>query len=279
MPNARVVWSSSDPRVAAVDQTRGTVSGVGSGAARITARVGTVVSTVMVTVVPPAPDPTVVATVEVSEARTLTVGETARLSATVRNAAGTALSNAIEWSSSNPDVATVAPSGVVTARGAGVTTVRATAGGRSGERSVTVKAREIATRADTPSSTTSNTTVAAKSEAELRGEIQAVIATYSRAIQNRDTSLIRRVYPNADGQLMKRWQTTFDDARGPIQLTGGPGEILGTPRDAAGAQVEARVKWSARFASKAARSDQSFPVTFTAVVQRDGGTWRITGIR
>ena len=137
-------------------------------------------------------------------------------------------------------------------------------------------------RADTPSATippTSTNNPPAKSEAELRADIQAVIATYVRAIQTRDTSLIRRVYPNADAQLMKRWQATFDDARGPIQLTGGSVEIAGTPRDAAGAQVETRAKYTARFASRAARSDQSFPVTFTAVVQRDGGTWRITSIR
>jgi hypothetical protein len=215
----------------------------------------------------------------VSEIRTLTVGETTRLTAAVRNAAGGALSNAIDWSSSNPDVATVAQGGVITARGPGVATIRATSGGRSGERAVTVRAREVVTRADTPATTSSNTNTATKSEAELRADIQAVIATYARAIQTRDTSLIRRVYPNADAQLMRRWQTTFDDARGPIQLTGGSVEILDTPRDAAGAQVQTRAKYSARFASRAARSDQSFPVTFTAIVQREGGTWRITSIR
>jgi eukaryotic-like serine/threonine-protein kinase len=279
MPNVRVVWSSGDPRVAVVDPGRGIVNGVGAGAARITARVGSVVSAVTVTVVPLAPDPTIVASVEVAEIRTLTVGETTRLTAAVRNAAGGALSNPIDWSSSNPDVATVAQGGVITARGPGVATIRATSGGRSAERAVTVRAREVVTRADTPAATSSSTNTATKSEAELRADIQAVISTYARAIQTRDTSLIRRVYPNADAQLMRRWQTTFDDARGPIQLTGGSVEILDTPRDAAGAQVQTRAKYSARFASRAARSDQSFPVTFTAIVQREGGTWRIMSIR
>jgi len=118
-----------------------------------------------------------------------------------------------------------------------------------------------------------------KSEAELRSEIQGVLAVYVRAIQERDTSLIRRVFPNAGSELMTRWQTTFDDARGPIAMSGGAVEILDSPRDAVGAQVQVRARYSARFSSKAARSDQSFPVGFIAVVQRDTGGWHIAGIR
>jgi hypothetical protein len=277
MPSARVSWSSSDPRVATVDQKSGTVRAVSAGGARITARVGSVVSAVMVTVVPPAPDPTIVATVEVSEARPLSVGETIRLSAIVRNAAGAPLSNAVEWSSSNTDVASVAPSGLVSARGPGVTTIRATAGDRSGERSVTVRAREVVTRPDTPAATT--TTRPTKSEADLRAEIQAVFATYVSAIERRDTSLIRRIYPNADAQSMKSWQALFNDARGPIQVVGRPPDIVGTPRDADGSQVQARARYSVRFVPPGSRSQQASEVAFTAVVQRDGGAWRIASIR
>lgn len=118
-----------------------------------------------------------------------------------------------------------------------------------------------------------------KTEAEHRAEIQAVIGSYVRAIEQRDTSLIRRVFPGAGSELVSRWQTTFDDARGPIAMNNGSIEIVDTPRDAAGAKVNVRAKYVARFASKAARSDQSFPVTFAAVVQRDAGTWHIVGIR
>jgi len=118
-----------------------------------------------------------------------------------------------------------------------------------------------------------------KTEAEHRAEIQGVIGSYVRAIEQRDTSLIRRVFPAAGSELMSRWQTTFADARGPIAMSNGTIDIVDTPRDAAGSQVQARAKYVARFSSKAARSDQSFPVTFTAVLQRDGGTWHITNIR
>jgi serine/threonine-protein kinase len=134
-----------------------------------------------------------------------------------------------------------------------------------------------ATRLDAPA-VTPPANPPPKSEAELRSEVQSVLAVYVRAIQERDTSLIRRVFPNAGSELMTRWQTTFDDARGPIAMNTGAVDILDTPKDVAGSQVQVRARYSARFSSKAARSDQSFPVSFVAVVQRDVGGWHIAGI-
>jgi hypothetical protein len=135
-----------------------------------------------------------------------------------------------------------------------------------------------AARLDAPP-VTASTSPPPKSEAELRSEIQSVLAVYARAIQERDTSVIRRVFPNAGSELMTRWQTTFDDARSPIAMNGGAVEILDTPRDVVGSQVQVRARYSARFSSKAARSDQSFTVGFVAVVQRDAGAWHIVAIR
>ena len=100
-----------------------------------------------------------------------------------------------------------------------------------------------------------------------------------RAIETRDTSLIRRVFPTSGNELMARWQTTFDDARGNIQMSGGSFDLVDAPRDVAGSQVQARARYTARFSSRAARSDQSFPVAFTAVLQRDASGWRIVSIR
>jgi hypothetical protein len=83
----------------------------------------------------------------------------------------------------------------------------------------------------------------------------------------------------ASNELITRWQTTFDDARGNIQMSGGSIELTDTPRDVAGSQVHTKARYNARFSSRAARSDQSFPVAFSAVVQRDGATWRIVSIK
>jgi hypothetical protein len=146
---------------------------------------------------------------------------------------------------------------------------------------VDTSAARAAARPDTPSSSppAPPPAPAPKSEAELRTEILNVLASYVRAIEQRDTSLIRRVFPNAGSELMTRWQTTFDDARGPIAMSGGAADVLDTPRDAIGTQLQVRARYSARFSSKAARSEQSFPVSFTALVQRDAGGWHIAGIR
>ena len=285
MPRARVAWSSSDPRIASVDPTRGIVRGESAGDARITARVAgvaSVASTVTVSVTPPAPDPTVATAIDVSEVRPMTVGETARLTAIVRNAAGAALSGTnIEWSSSNPDIVTVSQNGALTARAAGVATVRASTGGRTGERAVTVRAREVVSRPDTPSAPPpiANPAPATKSEAELRAEIRAVLSTFGRAIATKDTSLIRRVFPTASSVVMARWQTTFNDARGPIQVTGDTPQIVDTPRDAAGAQVHVRANYSAKFSLRSGRTDVSFPLPIVAVLQRDGGAWRIMSMQ
>jgi serine/threonine protein kinase len=146
---------------------------------------------------------------------------------------------------------------------------------------VDTSAARAAARPDTPSSSppAPPPAPAPKSEAELHTEILNVLASYVRAIEQRDTSLIRRVFPNAGSELMTRWQTTFDDARGPIAMSGGAVDVLDTPRDAIGAQVQVRARYAARFWSKAARSEQSFPVSFTSLVQRDAGGWHIAGIR
>jgi hypothetical protein len=206
--NARLTWSTGNPRVATVDSLAGTVHGVGAGATRITVHAGNVVAGVTVTVIPPAPAPNVA----------------------------------------------VAPESPLT---------------RPAPRSET----------PVPSTPTPAASAPAKSEAELRAEIQTVVGTYARAIEQRDTSLIRRVFPLAGSELMTRWQNLFDDAKSSIAMTGGSVQILDTPLNAPGSKVQASARYVAKFSSKAARSDQSFPVTFTATLQRDPGVWHIVAIR
>jgi uncharacterized protein YjdB len=129
-----VSWSSSAPAVASVSQD-GTVTGNGIGAAIISAsadgRVG--LATVIVTAAP-------VATVTIAPASsTLEPGGTTTLTATVRSASGAVLTDrTVLWSSSDTRVATVSPSGVVTAIAPGTATVTASAEGKTGTASVTV---------------------------------------------------------------------------------------------------------------------------------------------
>jgi serine/threonine-protein kinase len=273
--NAPVRWSSSDPAVATVDPT-GKVVGVAQGTARISAVSGTASEVVSVSVNPPPPDPAVVVAVEFADISPMTAGDSVRLSAVPRNALGnTATGATISWTSSNPEVAVVSPGGVLVARSAGSSTITASSGGRSAEHRATVRAREVvaAPKADTPAAPPP------KSEAELRAEIRAVLARYSRGIETRDTALMRAVFPSAPGELLKNWQVTFDDARDGIQLSGPEIDILDTPRDVLGSQVRASGQRNAKFYSKRSRRDVELPTRFTAVLQRVANGWRIMSIR
>jgi len=79
-----------------------------------------------------APDPVTNVTVA-APASTLVAGRTMQLSATALNASGSVLTGrAIAWSSSNQSLATVSPSGLVTAVGEGSVTISAVADGQSG---------------------------------------------------------------------------------------------------------------------------------------------------
>src|SRR5207247_2424060 len=131
-----ITWTSTNTSVATVNGS-GLVSAAGAGSATITAtsegQSGT--STVTVTVVP-------VATVTVSPASpSVQVGQTAQLTATLKDANGNTLTGrTVTWTSSDTTIAKVSATGLVTARAAGLATVTATSEGKSGTSAVTVTA-------------------------------------------------------------------------------------------------------------------------------------------
>ena len=87
---------------------------------------------------PPTPVPTTI-TISPASAALQSLGETAQLSAEVRDQNGQTMANAaVAWTSSDPSVATAAASGLVTAVANGAATVTATAGSASGTAAVTV---------------------------------------------------------------------------------------------------------------------------------------------
>lgn len=123
-----IVWSSSDPSVATVDPSTGLVTAVDSGSANIiaTSQGKSGQATITVTVVP-------VASVTVSLANQLIVaGGTTQATAQTLDAAGNVLTGrVIAWSSTDPSVARVSTTGLVTAISAGVVFIRATSEGKS----------------------------------------------------------------------------------------------------------------------------------------------------
>src|SRR5438445_50770 len=129
-----VTWATSNAAAATVSAS-GLVTGVATGSATITAtsegQSGT--SAITVTNVP-------VASVTVSPtAAGVTVGATTQLTATPKDASGTALSGrTVTWATSNAAVATVSASGLVTSVVAGSATITATSEGQSGTSAITV---------------------------------------------------------------------------------------------------------------------------------------------
>jgi serine/threonine-protein kinase len=120
-----VAWSSSDSTVARVTSL-GVVSAGKPGSATVEARVGVARSAAAVTVT--GPQTLEVSTVEVTPPRVqITAGRSLRLRARAQDEAGTPITGQrTEWSSSDPDVARVSASGVLTAVSPGTATITAT---------------------------------------------------------------------------------------------------------------------------------------------------------
>ena len=172
---ARVAtWSSANPTVATVSST-GRVTGVSSGHVDITATIDGKAASVTVGVNTPPPAP--VASVTVSLASTLNVGQTAQATVVLRDASGNVLSGrTVTWSSPEPSLATVSSSGLVTAVASGSATIVATSEGVTGAATVI-----IATAAPQPVATV---TLSAPSTSMIVGQSQTVAATLRDAQGN-----------------------------------------------------------------------------------------------
>jgi uncharacterized protein YjdB len=134
-----VTRNSSRPNVATVSGS-GVVAAVSVGTAVITATVDGKSGVAAVTV---ASAPVTSVAVSPSSA-TLVVGQTLELEAQPRDAGGHALiGRAVTWSSNQPNIVTVASSGIVAAVSPGTATVTASTEGRSGTATITVNAPTV----------------------------------------------------------------------------------------------------------------------------------------
>ncbi|MFW6010281.1 MAG: Ig-like domain-containing protein [Gemmatimonadota bacterium] len=127
-------WQSSDTTVIAVDGS-GTATALGNGAAVITASAADAEGTADLAVAQRASSVEVTPTTEVLT----TIGDTARLSAQGQDENGNELADAdVVWASENHAVATVDPTGLVTAHGSGEAVITATVQDVPGFADVTV---------------------------------------------------------------------------------------------------------------------------------------------
>lgn len=127
-----IIWTSSDPAVATINNNTGSVWGAGTGTTIITAKAGDKTATCSVTV-------NGVAVMNVSLNKTalsLKVGENYTLIPTISPANAT--DKTVAWTSSNPSVATVNTTGKVVAISAGTTIITVKSGIATAFCSVTV---------------------------------------------------------------------------------------------------------------------------------------------
>lgn len=137
VPGKTVTWSSANNGRAQVSSA-GVVTGVAAGVVAISAVVDGVTGRIELDV-----RPVPVATVEVTAGvSTLEAGQTTQLQVVTLDSIGGVLAGRqVAWSSSNTAAATVSPTGLVTATGAGSAIITATSEGRSGSATLTITAR------------------------------------------------------------------------------------------------------------------------------------------
>jgi uncharacterized protein YjdB len=139
-------WSVSDSKILSVDNN-GVASGMSKGSAVITARISNKQATASVNVLA-TPAATITVTLATS---TLEVGQTTQATASVADATGApVISPVIAWQSSNPAIATVNATGVVTAVARGSATISAISDGKTGGAPLTVAAKSVAAVALSP---------------------------------------------------------------------------------------------------------------------------------
>ena len=143
-------WASSDTSVAAVDDA-GLVTGIAAGNVEMTATASGITGSAELTVVAPVAT-TIAVTPDTLELTAL--GQTAQLSAEVRDQAGRVMEGvAVSWSSNDTTIVAVDSAGSVTATGNGMATLSATAGPASSTVAVTV-AQEVSAVVVTPAADT-----------------------------------------------------------------------------------------------------------------------------
>jgi uncharacterized protein YjdB len=134
LSDCSTTWLSTDPTVAIVKNT-GWVVARAVGAAMVLASCGSVTDSVGVDV-----RQEISSVVVTPKNPSVSVGDTAHLAATAKDAGGTVVPAAFTWTSSNTAVATVDSDGDVVAKSAGNTTITASADGKSASAPLMVEA-------------------------------------------------------------------------------------------------------------------------------------------
>lgn len=128
LPNAPVTWGTDRSDIVSINQS-GRVTAVSPGTAKLSATSGSATASLTITVLPSIPGALQVTGLD----HTLHPGDQVTLRAVVTSTTGLPMPTAeVTWQSSQPSVATVSPTGLLSAVAPGAALVTATAGSASG---------------------------------------------------------------------------------------------------------------------------------------------------
>ncbi len=146
LPGRVVTWHSSDSKVVAISAD-GLIRGTGVGTARISAAIGAGLASLDLRV-----SPATVSGIRIDPATvSLKVGDVVLLKAAVQGGKGITLPGVgVEWLSSDPQVASVSPDGVVRGVRFGTARIAASAGGKRATVAVEVRAATTMTTVSSP---------------------------------------------------------------------------------------------------------------------------------
>ena len=180
-------WTSTNSAVAVVS-AGGLVTGIAPGSANVASSLDGKSDTASITVVAV---PVANVTIQPASA-TLTVGQGTTLTATVKDANGTVVTDRpVAWTTSNASVASVSPAGIVTALAAGTATISATSEGSTGSASITVTAAPVATITLQPTSVTLQRNMSSTVTATLRDANGNVLTSRTVTWSSSDTTIAR----------------------------------------------------------------------------------------
>src|SRR5205809_1455673 len=102
--------------------------------------------------------------------------------------------------------------------------------------------------------------------------ISPTVEAYARAIESRDISAIRRVYPGLTSDQQRNFEQFFQSARN-INVTFRVANV-----EASGSSADARLVGTYEYVTSAGKTERQ-PVSFAATLRHDGNTWRLVSVR
>ncbi len=260
---AEITWSSSAPEVATVEALTGVVRGLEPGTTQILARSGTETAFVELTVVPGS-----AATLQILGARPMAVGEALELRVLARDGrGGTMTGTTVEWTSSDPGVATVdETAGIVVARAPGSARVTARADGASAWIPLTVVSRPE------PLSTADPDGERPRTEARLKAGVDACY----QALRSRDMRRVRALWrpaSKADEDNLTRLARVLQ-AGGGTTAVGDRAEGASTVGlESAAMEFSVPLTWSVPSGRRTTQAD------FRAEFALNAGRWELSSCR